>query len=65
MLSCADAEQMELCPDEMKRKKQAFLNQNPCTRVFHIFKEERKKKRKNCENGGERKFLKAAVLDIG
>lgn len=40
MLSCADAEQMELCLDEMKIKKQAFLNQNPCTRVFHILQEE-------------------------
>lgn len=46
MLSCADAEQMELCLDEMKRKKQAFLNQNPCTRVFHILKEEKEKTRR-------------------
>lgn len=50
MLSCADAEQMELCPDEMKRKKQVFLNQNPCTRVFHILKEEKEKReRKPCK----------------
>lgn len=65
MLSCADAEQMELCPDEMKRKKQAFLNQNPCTKVFHILKEKKKKERgekENHANWGERKFLKATMF---
>lgn len=68
MLSCADAEQMELCLDEMKRKKQAFLNQNPCTRVYHILKEEkekRKKERENHTNWGKRKFLNVAALPIG
>lgn len=29
-----------------KEKKRAFLNQNPCTRVFHILKEEKEKTKK-------------------
>jgi len=39
MLSCADVEQMELCPGDMKRRKQAFLKQSPGSRGFHILKE--------------------------
>lgn len=64
MLSCADAEQMELCLDEMKRKKQGFLNQNPCTRVFHILQEEkerRKKERKPCKLGGKGVLERSSV----
>lgn len=68
MLSCADAEQMELCLDEMKRKKQAFLNQNPCTRVFHVLEEEKEKTKKERESHAKwvkRKFLNPAALPIG
>lgn len=70
MLSCADAEQMELCPDEMKRKKQSFLKQKPCARIFHILKEEKegqkKKKRKPCKLG-RKEVLESSniLLDIG
>lgn len=68
MLSCADAEQMELCPDEMKRKKQAFLNQNPCTKVFHILKEKKREERESKPCKLRRKEVLESdnvLLDIG
>lgn len=64
MLSCADAEQMELCPDEMRRKKASLPEPKPMHQsISHLKRRKKEEKRKGERERKPCKLQRKEVLE--